>query len=410
VLEARVLPVELELRSRELAQRIRVGKREQTAFAWRGAAAGLDDATARAELQRALDRADAELVPLRAELHVRSAEELAKLGFATPRAWAEALRPDVDLDSWARAARELLVATEPAWHDALRAAAGSGTPVRSGVDLYRALSLPRWATAFGGARFAALDSLCDAWRVRLGLLPGLAVDDAPREAAHPLPFLATPRVPGELLLRLPQRAAVLDLASELDLGGRALACGLTSDALPVESRLTGDRALPLAWGALFRERLFDPAWLASGPLAARADRFAADAALLRLAPLRAAAARTQSELALAALSPGSDPRALADAHASRMREALACDWSDAALLRDCRARPAALDELRAACFAAQLARQLRERHGRAFWRARACGELLRELWHTGTTYTVESLARQLDLGPVSVEVLARPAA
>jgi hypothetical protein len=92
-----------------------------------------------------------------------------------------------------------------------------------------------------------------------------------------------------------------------------------------------------------------------------------------------------------------------------MREALGCEWSGHALLRDCRAEPAAVDELRAACFAAQLAEHLCERYGRAFWRARACGELLKELWHTGTTYTPEELAAQLGMGPLSIELLCRPA-
>jgi hypothetical protein len=408
VLEARSLALEVELRARERAQRLRIGKQKRAAFAWRAAAARIEDADARLELQRGLDRAAAELAPLRAEWRARRAEELARLGFATPRAWAEAQRPGVDLDGWAGAARRVLAQTEPAWHDALRAASG-GAPVRGAVDLARVLSLPRWARAFAGGEWDALDSLTAATRVRLRELPGVEIDTAPRDGAHPDPFLARPDVPGRLQLFLPEQAGLLQLGSALELGGRALALGFTSASLPVEQRLLGDRSLELAWGWLLADRSADPAWLASGPVAARAEAFALEARALRLARLRSAAARALTELELAALPASADARALSDAHAARMREALACDWSGEALLRDCRAEPAALDELRAACFAAQLAQQLRERHGRTFWRARACGTLLEELWHTGTTYTPEALAGQLGLGPLGVDVICAPA-
>jgi hypothetical protein len=406
VLEARSLPVELELRARERSRRIRVGKRERPAFAWLTAAAAIDSTEGRAELQRGLDRDDAELAPLRAERRARRAEELARLGFATPRAWAEALRPGVDLERWSGVARALLSATEPAWHDALRAA-GAGAAVHNGIDLARVLSLPRWASAFSGMLLEPLDSLTETWRVRVSELRGLMLDRAAREEAHPEPFLAAPRVPGELSLRLPVRSTLLDLAAALELGGRALTLGFAGESLPVENRLLGDRSLALAWGWLFADRLSDPAWLEIGPVAARAESFAAEARILRLAALRFAAARTLAEHELAALPAGADPGALADAHAARMRGALTCDWSRDALLRDCRSEPAALDELRAACLAAQVAEQLRERHGRAFWRARACGELAKELWNTGTTYTPEALAAQLDLGPLSPDLLQR---
>lgn len=404
VLEARSLGLEIEVRARARAAQLRVGKRERAVFAWWADAAQIETAEARLELQRGLDRADGELAPLRAEWRARRAGELGKLGFATPRAWAEALRPGVDLDAWSAAARRLLVETEPAWHDALRAAL-AGAPARGAVDLAHALALPRWARSFGADPWDALDSLTDTWRARVRDLPGFELDSAFREGSQPGSFLCAPRVPGELLLAFPGRAGLRDLSIAFALGGRALAQGFASESLPVEQRLLGDRSLGLAWGQLLADRICDAAWLASGPLAARADEFAADARVLALAPLRSAAARIQSELELASLPADADARTLGDAHAARMRDALGCDWGSDALLRDCRAEPTAVDELRAACFAAQLAEQLRERHGRAFWRARACGELLKELWHTGTGYTPESLAAQLGLGSLSVDLL-----
>jgi hypothetical protein len=404
VLEARTLPLEQEIRSRERALRLRVGSRERSAFAWLADAARLESAEARLELQRGLDGADAQLAGPRAEWRARRAEELAKLGFGSPRAWAEALRPGVDLDAWCETARRVLAATELAWHDALRAASGT-VPLRGSVDLARALALPRWQRAFEGRTWEALDSLTGAWGTRLLELRGLVLEAELGEQAHPLPFLHAPRVPGELRLGLRPPWGLFELDRAFELGGRALSLGFASESLPVERRLLGDRALALGWGRVFAERIADPAWLDPGPLASRADELAAQARVLGLARVRSAAARALGELELAALPADADPRAVAGAHAARMREALGCDWSEPSLLRDCRAEPAAVDELRAACFAAQLAAALRERHGRAFWRARACGALFMELWNTGTTYTAEDLAAELGLGPLSCERL-----
>jgi len=394
VVESRALALESELRERERARTIRVGRSEQRALAWRAQAARIESADARAELQRGLDAADADLAALRAEHRAQRAGALEKLGFASPRAWAEALRPGVDLERWSEIARAVLAETESAWHDAL-AAAGGG--ISNPVDLERARALPRWSPAFAGMRFEPLDSLTETWRLRVADQAGLEVDDTVRDGAAPEPFLSVARVPDELLLRLPPRAPIANLCAAIALGGRALALGFASDSLPVEQRLLGDPALTLAWGWFFLERFCEPAWLASSPVASRGEAFAAEAQLLVLAPLRSAAARSLTERELASLAPDSDARALEGTHERRMREALGCDWGGESLLRECAPEPRAIDELRAARFAARLAEQLRERHGRSFWRARGCGELLKEIWHTGTTYSLEDLAGQLGL-------------
>jgi hypothetical protein len=43
--------------------------------------------------------------------------------------------------------------------------------------------------------------------------------------------------------------------------------------------------------------------------------------------------------------------------------------------------------------------------GREPWKLRGAGELLRELFDTGTTYTPEALGRELSLGPLSADAL-----
>ena len=61
--------------------------------------------------------------------------------------------------------------------------------------------------------------------------------------------------------------------------------------------------------------------------------------------------------------------------------------------------------LRGWCLEAQLSELLRERFGRRFWRERAAGELLKELWNTGATYSAEEIAAQLGLGALEIDRL-----
>ena len=63
------------------------------------------------------------------------------------------------------------------------------------------------------------------------------------------------------------------------------------------------------------------------------------------------------------------------------------------------------DYLRAWCLEAKLSEHLRERFGRRFWRERGAGDLLKELWNTGATYTADGLADELGLGPIDTEAL-----
>ena len=52
---------------------------------------------------------------------------------------------------------------------------------------------------------------------------------------------------------------------------------------------------------------------------------------------------------------------------------------------------------------ARLSELLRAEYGRRFWKRRPAGDLLKELWNTGTTLTAETLSGELGLGELSVD-------
>ena len=133
--------------------------------------------------------------------------------------------------------------------------------------------------------------------------------------------------------------------------------------------------------------------------------FAAALRRQRLGALRLTAARVLVELRLAELPAGRRPKAWASCGPSRASGRPAARAPKLGHLAECGPALHSLDALRAACLGAQLARHLRVRFGREPWKVRGAGELLRELFDTGTTYTPEALARELSLAPLSADAL-----
>ena len=68
-----------------------------------------------------------------------------------------------------------------------------------------------------------------------------------------------------------------------------------------------------------------------------------------------------------------------------------------------------MHELRGRCLAVQLAERLRARFGTRFWHERGASGLLKELWNTGGTYRAESLAADVELGPLDIAPLIEDA-
>jgi len=328
---------------------------------------------AKIEARRRAGAEPDELDELRSERIALRSRCLERLGFASGRAWAEALRPGVDLDRWGREAAALSGRLERALRDA-DAAPGAGSSFE--------LELP-------AARMrAALDFALEGLGLVLVRAPGLRVDAEPREGKRPLAFAGAPRVPGEVWLAFVPRAGAAAHGALFAAAGAALHAAWTSPALPLERRCLGDPALGGGFGELVQALLREPV-LGAELARVDAEHFAAAALRGRLHELARVAGRVRDELVLAELPPGAGaPQLGPPGFLAQVGPALS-----------------SLDELRAAAFGTGLARALRARHGREYWKVRRAGELLKELWSTGTTYGLEALARELDLAPLGGEAL-----
>jgi hypothetical protein len=160
--------------------------------------------------------------------------------------------------------------------------------------------------------------------------------------------------------------------------------------------------------ALLLSGLFDePAWLAAarGMRATEAREAAQSSALLSLYETRRACARLRWSLA---------PETADDRRSERLAEEYVSTFTEATGFRHhAAARLAGADEwfesateLRARLFAAGLREHLRGRHGRRWFRSRAAGEELIDLWNTASRYRTEELARLAWGGELSFDLLA----
>jgi hypothetical protein len=407
--EGRTREATVELYQREAAQRARVERDEAPVFVWR-ARQGLDaTGERRRALDAALERAAAELAPLREEYFARRSQARAAAGFPDGLAFERERQPGLDAAVWRANLDRLLAATERPWQDGLRlrlARLGVAPGAARRGDVERLLLLPDWDREFAGARaLAALERASEALGVRPFELRGVQLDAEPRARKAPDPRCVGVRIPGEIALSLAPRAPFADCEALFALAGRACALAFVAESLPVERRRVSDPALDALWGELWRARLCDPAWIADGPAAARAEEFAAEARWRELGLVRLHAAQARVALELVSLAPGESPHPLVDAFEEEASRALGCAWGRADWLADAREPLASLVWLRARARAAEIAELWRARFERRFWKARRCAELCKELWHTGATYGLDDVARELGLGAPGVDYL-----
>jgi hypothetical protein len=405
----RTRELERELLEREVRERISIAGTEAPLFAWQLGVGAERDVDARRRIQDAIDAAQEGLSPLRRELFVQRGEVLASLGYASRRAFAEAALPELDLDAWGRCASELLDGTEGRYQDGLRALLadigvepGRATP----ADEARLARMSQFAERFPAAKRGDLVAFATAGLgVHTRALAGIEFDLEPRRGKQPRPLCIAARVPGEIYVSVADTGGVDSVAALLHQTGRALQLAFTSAELPVERRRVGDPALSELWGCLLSARLADPAWLAELIPSPALGAFEHAARHQQLARLRRVAARTRYALELASQPAGSDPHPFAELFGDALSRATGCRYRASGYLAGDPEPLHAVHELRAACLEARISELLRLEFGERFWRERRAGDLLKELWNTGYTYTADELASELGVGPIDAAPL-----
>jgi hypothetical protein len=402
-------PLLTRLREREAAQKLVVDRTEQTVYGWQAGLGSVKDATRRRRVQEGLESAWAELNPMREELWASRTEHLSRHGPANALEWARARHPGVDYEAWASHADRLLEETEGIYRDGLsKGLAGIGVdPAEAHPgDTARLFRMEAFDSVFPAARLmAALDFTTEGMGIALGAVPGVHVDSEPRPGKHPRACVVAPRIPGEVYVLLHPDGGESDYETLFHEAGHAFHMAFTSASLPVERRRLDDPGLSETWAFLLHYRLADAEWIDESPAAKRAGILLPAIRFRKLFLLRRYAAKLRYELELSRQPAGDDPSPYAELYAEELGRATGLRYREAGYLVDTDPDLYCVDYLRAWSLEARLEEFLRERFGRRFWKERRAGDLLKELWNTGGTYTAEGLADELGIGPVEPTAL-----
>ena len=360
-----------------------------------------------ASAERAFAAAEAGIDPERRRdlldrAFVHWGEACARLGFGTAGDYFVSRFPAARLGAWRSSAEAVLERTAGSYRDALHEHAARADLNVATLSFSELQSLSRWSALEARFEPAGVVAALGFLAAGLGIVPDRLSALAFRDAEGPGIACFAPRVPEAIVVSMGNVAGPARYRAGLAAGGIGISTAFTSPELPVERRIAPDPGLRQGWGFLFADNLAEEAWLQEF-VGQRAADFAREVACWELIALRHAAASLVFELDLAALPCGSEPGAAIEAFADGIRESRGVSIDPRLAIPVHALELPSLHWLRGRAFASQLRDFLRHEFGRSFWRERRCGDLLKELWQTGTTYSAEQLTDELGFGPLVLD-------
>ncbi len=364
------------------------------------------DRSRRASLELSRLSAVAELNGLRREILERSHAEAQRLGFAGYTSFCQELS-GIDLVALRELTRPILSRTQDMYRDLLawylRRRLGVEPREARRHDLARLFRAPEFD---GSLPPGTLREAAEAPLRRMGIDPNAAgrirVDDEPRPKKVPRAFVATPRIPDEIILVVRPGGGPDDYAAFLHELGHALHFAHTDPRLPVEDRRLGDASVTEAFAFLMDGLLRERGWLRRFVGLAQPADLLRFTAFHKLWFLRRYAAKLEYELTLHADGPTAR---CADLYRDLLAGATLVDWPRELSLADLDPFFYAARYLRAWIFEAQLRELLRERFDEEWYRNDRTGPFLLALWQRGQRHPIEQLAMELGLGPLSLDPL-----
>ena len=209
-------------------------------------------------------------------------------------------------------------------------------------------------------------------------------------------------VPDDVRLVIRPAGGQSDYQALLHESGHAQHYGWASEQLPPEFKYTGDYALTETYAFLFNHLISDGEWLASFLGLTDNQEFIRSVMLARLVSVRRYVAKLNYELRLHA---DEDLASSAQLYAELQTSATWFKAQPAEFLFDLDDFFYAASYLRAWAFEVSLREHLKTRFGRRWWSSSRAGDLLKQLWETGDTYSADEMAVQAGLGPISFDPL-----
>ena len=308
----------------------------------------------------------------------------------------------------AEASRATTAAWEPLrerWLDRLLGAERDGRPTSAHVGWLRRLSplantytqercVPVCTATLRAIGFAIEDEKS----IRLDL------DDRPQKSPRACVIASDPPFVVHLITRA--QGGLHDYGAFLHEAGHALHYAGCDPSLPYTFRaISRDHALTEIYSYIVEALSREPAWHAQhfGLSAAQAEQNAQATTFLEALLFRRYTAKLGFELAF--WDRFADDGGTATGYAEALTEATGIRYPAENYLSDMDAGFYSADYLRAWVRAAQLREHLREQVGDDWWRSRATGDLLRELFHEGCRPSSEEIAGRIGFDPLDTRPL-----
>lgn len=222
----------------------------------------------------------------------------------------------------------------------------------------------------------------------------ISLDTAPRARKAARAFCAPVHVPEDIRLVLNPQGGQRDFRAFFHELGHSLHFAYTSPELPFEFRRLGDRAVTETYGFIFEYLATSPAFLRNHLGFSNSADFIHLDALAKLSLVRRYFAKLLYELDLYEVR---DFKGEAERYRELMNRATCVDYGGTYYVFDLDTNYHCANYLRAWMFQADLRAHLVREFSPEWFRSRAAGRYLKNLWELGQSETVEELTRRIGL-------------
>jgi hypothetical protein len=378
--------------------------------------ADVSERPARTELEQRALRARRNCSEPRSELIEARDDAAGELGFESAAEMGATAR-GIDLARWQRCAADFLEQTATSYFYALARLRARNDELQSvghwlNSDLLRWRRLARFDRIFDGDNVNAAFTLALGWmHIDIDRQPNLQIEFEPDAGGLGAATLYRVQPPRDVRLRARVAAGAWRYREMFGALGRAQHQAWTSPDLferYPEFVYAPDRSTALGFGELAANLHLDRSWVAA--LYTRgneetAAELVSEFALLGLHRLREDCAK----LLFLLEHPGAGTLAAETTeteYSEQLRAATGFGGDGPAYLWEPNGAAGVVDRLRAAMFETLLLDRFRSGYGNRWWSTRKASDELRDIWNTGSRYSVEELAASLGLG----EIIFEPAA
>ncbi len=230
------------------------------------------------------------------------------------------------------------------------------------------------------------------------------LDTEERENKSPRAFCSAPEVPGEIYLVVMPRGGQDDFETIFHEGGHSLHFGSTSPKLDFEYRCLGDNTVTEGYAFCLEHFMQNSQWLGDflNMSPDEACEFVYFSSLIKLWFCRRYAGKLKYELIL---HDGSPIKGKDSIYRQILSSVNLMEYPEESYLKDVDEGFYCTNYIRAWIFQSQLEEYIYRKFGRGWYKKKAAGSFLKELWYYGQKYSAEEIMSQLGFDKMNIDCL-----